>query len=128
MPPKKRVRKPSSADEGPSSKRSLRSRLSANELPPKESKSLEPADTGPINDAREPAAPINDAKEPADTAPINDTNGDTAPINDANGDAGTSYWLLKAEPESRIEKGKDVKFSIDDLEACKEPAGWDGGT
>ena len=37
-----------------------------------------------------------------------------------------SYWLLKAEPESRIEKGKDVKFSIDDLAACKEPAGWDG--
>lgn len=37
-----------------------------------------------------------------------------------------SYWLMKAEPESRIEKGKDVKFSIDDLEACQEPEGWDG--
>ncbi|KAI5803801.1 PUA-like domain-containing protein [Geopyxis carbonaria] len=31
-----------------------------------------------------------------------------------------------AEPETRIEKGKDVKFSIDDLAACDEPAGWDG--
>ena len=37
-----------------------------------------------------------------------------------------SFWLMKAEPESRIEKGTDVKFSIDDLEAAKEPEGWDG--
>ncbi len=28
-------------------------------------------------------------------------------------------WLLKAEPETRIEKGKDVKFSVDDFKACK---------
>ena len=33
---------------------------------------------------------------------------------------------MKAEPESRLEKGKDVKFSINDLEAAKEPEGWDG--
>ena len=39
---------------------------------------------------------------------------------------GPSYWLMKAEPESRIEKGKDVKFSIDDLKASKEPEAWDG--
>lgn len=39
---------------------------------------------------------------------------------------GTSYWLMKAEPESRIEKGRDVKFSIDDLMNAKEPEGWDG--
>lgn len=37
-----------------------------------------------------------------------------------------SYWLMKAEPESRIEKGKDVKFSIDDLKNAAEPEGWDG--
>ncbi|RMZ78120.1 hypothetical protein DV738_g3979, partial [Chaetothyriales sp. CBS 135597] len=36
------------------------------------------------------------------------------------------YWLMKAEPESRIEKGVDVKFSIDDLKAKTEPEGWDG--
>ena len=41
--------------------------------------------------------------------------------------AGRNYWLLKAEPETRIEKGKDVKFSIDDLAAMNDPAGWDGG-
>ena len=39
---------------------------------------------------------------------------------------GPSYWLMKAEPESRIEKGKDVKFSIDDLKAATKPEGWDG--
>ena len=37
-----------------------------------------------------------------------------------------SYWLMKAEPESRLEKGKDVKFSIDDLKNAPEPEGWDG--
>ena len=39
---------------------------------------------------------------------------------------GPSHWLMKAEPESRIEKGKDVKFSIDDLKAATEPEPWDG--
>lgn len=39
---------------------------------------------------------------------------------------GPAYWLMKAEPESRIEKGKDVKFSIDDLKAASKPEGWDG--
>ena len=39
---------------------------------------------------------------------------------------GRAFWLMKAEPESRIEKGKDVKFSIDDLRNAKEPEGWDG--
>ena len=39
-----------------------------------------------------------------------------------------SFWLMKAEPLSRMEKGKDVKFSIDDLRAAKEPEGWDGKT
>lgn len=37
-----------------------------------------------------------------------------------------SYWLMKAEPESRIEKGVDVKFSIDDLVAATSPEPWDG--
>ncbi|KAL8753592.1 MAG: hypothetical protein Q9199_004940 [Rusavskia elegans] len=38
---------------------------------------------------------------------------------------GPSYWLMKAEPDSRIEKGKDVKFSIDDLKEASEPEAWD---
>jgi len=41
-------------------------------------------------------------------------------------DNGRCYWLMKAEPESRFEKGVDVKFSIDDLHAAKEPEPWDG--
>lgn len=40
--------------------------------------------------------------------------------------SGRSYWLMKAEPESRFEKGVDVKFSIDDLKDAKEPEPWDG--
>ncbi|KAL8697670.1 MAG: hypothetical protein Q9224_002197 [Gallowayella concinna] len=39
---------------------------------------------------------------------------------------GPSYWLMKAEPESRLEKGKEVKFSIDDLMNADEPEAWDG--
>ena len=39
---------------------------------------------------------------------------------------GRSYWLMKAEPESRIEKGVDVKFSIDDLARKGAPEPWDG--
>ncbi|KAL8864919.1 MAG: hypothetical protein Q9174_007164 [Haloplaca sp. 1 TL-2023] len=38
---------------------------------------------------------------------------------------GRSYWLMKAEPETRMEKGKDVKFSIDDLKSATEPEAWD---
>jgi len=33
---------------------------------------------------------------------------------------------MKAEPESRLEKGHDIKFSIDDLAAKTEPEPWDG--
>lgn len=40
--------------------------------------------------------------------------------------SGKQYWLMKAEPESRLEKGVDVKFSIDDLAAKTEPEPWDG--
>ncbi|SPQ24299.1 d2c7946d-2e38-4b3d-9b85-9c5bb853d61f [Thermothielavioides terrestris] len=41
-------------------------------------------------------------------------------------DGEKTYWLMKAEPESRIENGVDVKFSIDDLAARTEPEPWDG--
>ncbi|CAB4391177.1 unnamed protein product [Rhizophagus irregularis] len=37
------------------------------------------------------------------------------------------YWLMKAEPNSRIVKGKDVKFSIDDLADMPDGVSqWDG--
>ncbi|KXG47056.1 High mobility group, HMG-I/HMG-Y [Penicillium griseofulvum] len=41
-------------------------------------------------------------------------------------ETGRSFWLMKAEPESRMEKGKDVKFSIEDLAAADAPEPWDG--
>ena len=36
------------------------------------------------------------------------------------------YWLMKAEPELRIQGGVKVSFSIDDLRDAKEPEAWDG--
>ncbi|XP_072282643.1 thymocyte nuclear protein 1 isoform X2 [Pyxicephalus adspersus] len=37
------------------------------------------------------------------------------------------YWLMKSEPESRIEKGMDMKFGIEDLKAQPDQtACWDG--
>jgi len=46
------------------------------------------------------------------------------PISDV--PSGRQYWLMKAEPESRLEKGHDIKFSIDDLASKTEPEPWDG--
>ncbi|EXJ95960.1 hypothetical protein A1O1_01085 [Capronia coronata CBS 617.96] len=46
--------------------------------------------------------------------------------NKENVDTDIQYWLMKAEPESRLEKGHDVKFSIDDLMERTEPEPWDG--
>ena len=62
------------------------------------------------------------------TATLTAANGEIPSPHDASGGAldGKNFWLMKAEPLSRMEKGKDVKFSIDDLEAAKEPEGWDG--
>ena len=45
---------------------------------------------------------------------------------DGEDEDGRACWLMKAEPDSRMEKGKDVKFSIDDLRNATEPEGWDG--
>ncbi|NXY05727.1 THYN1 protein, partial [Pteruthius melanotis] len=37
------------------------------------------------------------------------------------------HWLLKSEPESRLEKGVDVKFSVDDLKAePNQTTCWEG--
>jgi hypothetical protein len=58
----------------------------------------------------------------AEEKPNPESTTDSAPLNDT----GRSYWLMKAEPESRMEKGVDVRFSIDDLAAAKEPEPWDG--
>ncbi|XP_051520788.1 thymocyte nuclear protein 1 [Myxocyprinus asiaticus] len=37
------------------------------------------------------------------------------------------HWLMKSEPESRIENGVDMKFGIEDLKALPNQTGcWDG--
>jgi EVE domain len=36
------------------------------------------------------------------------------------------YFLLKAEPDTRIENGIDISFSIDDLASRTSPEPWDG--
>lgn len=44
-------------------------------------------------------------------------------------EAGTGdyqYWLMKAEPDTRIEKGIDVAYPIDKLAKATEPEPWDG--
>lgn len=38
----------------------------------------------------------------------------------------SQYWLMKAEPDSRIEKGVDVAYPIDELATATEPEPWDG--
>ncbi|RSL52730.1 hypothetical protein CEP53_007997 [Fusarium sp. AF-6] len=60
------------------------------------------------------------ASEESDVDSIPATNPE-APRHD-----GQWYWLMKAEPETRIVNGIDVKFSIDDLRDKDEPEGWDG--
>ena len=64
-------------------------------------------------------------------APADDPDGLTANQSDWDDadaeDDDKQYWLMKAEPDSRIEKGVDVKFSIDDLMNATEPERWDGG-
>ncbi|QSS64509.1 AT DNA binding protein [Histoplasma capsulatum] len=65
-----------------------------------------------------PALAANDTKtEPKNKKTIDETQDEE--------DGSKSYWLMKAEPESRMEKGVDVKFSIDDLREASEPEAWD---
>ncbi|KAI9294839.1 thymocyte nuclear protein 1, isoform CRA_b [Neoconidiobolus thromboides FSU 785] len=41
--------------------------------------------------------------------------------------SGAVYWLMKSEPETRLVKGKDVRFSIDDLKHSKDSkTSWEG--
>ncbi|KAL2835755.1 PUA-like domain-containing protein [Aspergillus pseudoustus] len=54
------------------------------------------------------------------------TKSSAANADKTNNSDGHSYWLMKAEPDSRMEKGVDVKFSIDDLRDAEEPEPWDG--
>ncbi|RPA97391.1 DUF55-domain-containing protein [Choiromyces venosus 120613-1] len=131
MPPKKRARKEVAAAEDsgeekqqPSSKRTLRTRpapdvdiagTATSAVPSKPSQHKKKEAAGNLE------TPVFKAKKGPGVTVVT-----ASAIDDANDPPSRSYWLMKAEPETRIEKGKDVKFSIDDLRACKKPAGWDG--
>lgn len=105
------------------------------------------ADGEPPTVLKKPVKAINKTKKPitqddhTKSAPNPKANGTETPravsedpdpdsIPTTNPDAprhdGEWYWLLKAEPETRMENGHDVRFSIDDLRARKKPEGWDG--
>ncbi|KAF4592431.1 thymocyte nuclear protein 1 [Ophiocordyceps camponoti-floridani] len=72
--------------------------------------------------SRQAAVPRTDSKE--DGTPGSDSVPAVNP--EAPRHEGEWYWLMKAEPEPRMEKGVDVSFSIDCLRAKKEPEPWDG--
>ena len=84
--------------------------------------------TGPRRHRKVAPSPAKKAKMSTTSRSINKT---ASSENDQDShekvDKVQRYWLMKAEPESRIENGVDVKFGIDDL--MKEPnqtACWDG--
>ncbi|KUJ14681.1 DUF55-domain-containing protein [Mollisia scopiformis] len=64
------------------------------------------------------ATKAEEAKPSTKTAP--------AAATDSTASTGRQYWLMKAEPETRLENGHDVRFSIDDLASKTEPEPWDG--
>ncbi|PTB67693.1 DUF55-domain-containing protein [Trichoderma citrinoviride] len=70
----------------------------------------------------------NNNNNPSSRAVSEDPDVESIPtINpDAPRHEGEWYWLMKAEPETRLENGIDVSFSIDDLRAKDKPEGWDG--
>ncbi|RMZ75874.1 hypothetical protein DV737_g5080, partial [Chaetothyriales sp. CBS 132003] len=99
--------------------------------PPKNSIDHEEPESTSKSDLKKKPVKVNDAvKTETDGEAIKKTDLADEAISAVNGetkiDESIQYWLMKAEPESRIEKGVDVKFSIDDLEAKTEPEGWDG--
>ncbi|KAK2027321.1 DUF55-domain-containing protein [Colletotrichum zoysiae] len=74
--------------------------------------------------AKKEAAPRKTREELAAlrAAPVPDVNPDAEPRNPP----GPRYWLMKSEPDVRVEDGYEIKFSIDDLAAKKTPEGWEG--
>uniref|UniRef100_A0A5F8GSE8 Thymocyte nuclear protein 1 n=1 Tax=Monodelphis domestica TaxID=13616 RepID=A0A5F8GSE8_MONDO len=71
------------------------------------------------NKAEIPAEPLGEAK----TSDSPEKNRATK----ESGNETSRYWLMKSEPESRLEKGIDVKFGIEDLKAQpRQTACWDG--
>ncbi|KAH7313680.1 PUA-like domain-containing protein [Stachybotrys elegans] len=87
----------------------------------------------PAATASPPARPLPASKSKSKSKPKDDHHDSDVDVDDipaVNPEAprhdGEWYWLMKAEPETRLENGIDVRFSIDDLRAKTKPEGWDG--
>ncbi|KAM5343414.1 hypothetical protein ACJ41O_011951 [Fusarium nematophilum] len=148
MPPRKRtVRESDAADEVVPKRRSLRQAASKDrqrdapaaakeesedeqvKKPRAKPKAKKVAKTRPSKKEKAPQKADDPPKgEEASRALSEDPDVDSIPTTnpDAPKHDGQWYWLMKAEPESRIVNGVDVKFSIDDLRDKDEPEGWDG--
>ncbi|KAF5025380.1 hypothetical protein F66182_2545 [Fusarium sp. NRRL 66182] len=91
---------------------------------PKKKDSASPEISRPKKAPQKAASNIQSASRAVSEDPDVDSIPTTNP--DAPKHDGQWYWLMKAEPDSRIENGVDVKFSIDDLRNKDKPEGWDG--
>ena len=110
--------------------------LKASKQPVKATKAEQKAARGKAKEAHKASKPSKVANDEVSSnlrpelsinipsALLNDVSEDNAPEDVE----GRSYWLMKAEPDTRILKNIDVKFSIDDLLASTAPDGepWDG--
>lgn len=151
MPPKRKSGQADGAAEDVQPRRSTRQRMSTthaasepatpkNAKKPATVKKAAPKATkqkGKQGKQDEDDTPRQPAPAPSGDGADSKTNGDKAgetpaePVAAGTGPgevkgSGRQYWLMKAEPESRIENGVDVRFSIDDLAAKSEPEPWDG--
>lgn len=128
-PPRKRLitDEPADADSEPAPKRRCSRQAAAASIPRNEARppakparAAAKAKSGTVaKSARETSSDVP-ARGTSDVDSIPTTNPE-APRHD-----GEWYWLMKAEPETRLENGIDVSFSIDHLRARTKPEGWDG--
>nr|XP_060643674.1 thymocyte nuclear protein 1 [Anolis sagrei ordinatus] len=88
---------------------------------------------GALSATKEPDSKIAKSEPPKKRDAPNPAKGKTKLLASEKGDEleGSkktySHWLMKSEPESRFEKGVDVKFGIEDLKAQpNQTACWDG--
>ncbi|CEJ94312.1 Putative AT DNA binding protein [[Torrubiella] hemipterigena] len=119
----------STAEPAESAPVSKRAKTGAEAPPVKE----KPVKKAPVKKAAKPSAAVASGKDGKEMAASSRAMSPDPPISSiprTNPDAprhdGEWYWLMKAEPETRMENGVDVRFSIDDLRSKTEPEGWDG--
>ncbi|KAJ5173033.1 hypothetical protein N7492_005626 [Penicillium capsulatum] len=94
--------------------------------PRKEPGTATPAKPEPTPKKKDGRGRPRKSQPPSGTDSVIDTKPEPSSSTPLRDNTGRSYWLMKAEPDSRLEKGVDVKFSIDDLAAAETPEPWDG--